>query len=79
VGAEDEDSELAVLRQRRLMEMRAAEIFKPVFGQVHDVTPMELLSAIDDEVQLAHMSFRAALISSRSAFAFVSAGAVAIV
>jgi hypothetical protein len=50
VGGEDEDSELAVLRQRRLMEMRAAEVFKPVFGQVRDVTPMELLSAIDDEV-----------------------------
>jgi hypothetical protein len=79
VRAEDEDIELAVLRQRRLMEMRAAEVFKPVFGQVRDVTPMELLSAIDDEVQRAHVSFRAALRSARSAFAFVSAGAVAIV
>ena len=48
----DVDGDLAMLRRRRLMEMQAAREIKPMFGQVREVTPMELLSAIDDEVGL---------------------------
>jgi len=48
----DVDSELATLRRRRLQEIQATREIKPVFGQVREVNPMEMLSAIDDEVNL---------------------------